>query len=107
MCGIVGILGTNEAAPILIDALKRLEYRGYDSAGIATVDAGQLGRRRAMGKLVNLSNLLMHEPITGKSGIGNTRWATHGAPNVITWCLCLLGLEMPSLKVLLNHLVVQ
>ncbi len=83
MCGIVGILGTHEAAPILIEALKRLEYRGYDSAGIATVDAGQLGRRRAMGKLVNLADLLMHEPITGKSGIGHTRWATHGVPNVI------------------------
>ncbi len=83
MCGIVGILGTHEAAPILVDALKRLEYRGYDSAGIATVNQGSLGRRRAMGKLVNLSDLLMHEPITGKSGIGHTRWATHGAPNVI------------------------
>ncbi|MEH6361080.1 MAG: glutamine--fructose-6-phosphate transaminase (isomerizing), partial [Amylibacter sp.] len=83
MCGIVGILGDHEAAPILIDALKRLEYRGYDSAGIATVDAGSLGRRRAMGKLINLSDLLMHEPITGKSGIGHTRWATHGAPTVI------------------------
>jgi glucosamine--fructose-6-phosphate aminotransferase (isomerizing) len=83
MCGIVGILGEHEAAPILIDALKRLEYRGYDSAGIATVDAGKLGRRRAVGKLVNLSDLLMHKPITGKSGIGHTRWATHGAPNVV------------------------
>jgi glucosamine--fructose-6-phosphate aminotransferase (isomerizing) len=83
MCGIVGILGEHEAAPILIDALKRLEYRGYDSAGIATVDAGKLGRRRAVGKLVNLSDLLMHQPITGKSGIGHTRWATHGAPNVV------------------------
>jgi glutamine---fructose-6-phosphate transaminase (isomerizing) len=83
MCGIVGILGEHEAAPILIDALKRLEYRGYDSAGIATVNAGKLGRRRAVGKLVNLSDLLMHEPITGKSGIGHTRWATHGAPNVV------------------------
>jgi len=83
MCGIVGILGEHEAAPILIDALKRLEYRGYDSAGIATVDAGKLGRRRAVGKLINLSDLLMHQPITGKSGIGHTRWATHGAPNVV------------------------
>ncbi len=83
MCGIVGILGEHEAAPILVDALKRLEYRGYDSAGIATVDAGKLGRRRAVGKLINLSDLLMHQPITGKSGIGHTRWATHGAPNVV------------------------
>ncbi len=83
MCGIVGILGNHEAAPILVDALKRLEYRGYDSAGIATVDAGKLGRRRAVGKLVNLSDLLVHNPIAGKSGIGHTRWATHGVPNVV------------------------
>lgn len=83
MCGIVGILGNHEAAPILVDALKRLEYRGYDSAGIATVDAGKLGRRRAVGKLVNLSDLLVHEPIKGKAGIGHTRWATHGVPNVV------------------------
>ena len=82
MCGIVGILGNNEAAPILVDGLKRLEYRGYDSAGIATVHDGKLERRRAVGKLVNLSNKLVHEPIRGKVGIGHTRWATHGAPNV-------------------------
>ncbi len=83
MCGIVGILGNHEAAPILVDALKRLEYRGYDSAGIATVDAGKLGRRRAVGKLVNLSDLLVHNPIAGKAGIGHTRWATHGVPNIV------------------------
>ena len=82
MCGIIGILGNNEAAPILVDGLKRLEYRGYDSAGIATVHDGKLERRRAVGKLVNLSNKLVHEPIRGKVGIGHTRWATHGAPNV-------------------------
>ncbi|GFE51283.1 glutamine--fructose-6-phosphate aminotransferase [isomerizing] [Roseobacter cerasinus] len=82
MCGIVGVLGSHEAAPILVEALKRLEYRGYDSAGIATVEDGQLDRRRAVGKLINLSDLLMHEPLTGKSGIGHTRWATHGAPSV-------------------------
>ncbi len=82
MCGIVGILGAHEAAPILVEALKRLEYRGYDSAGIATVNAGHLDRRRAMGKLVNLADLLVHEPLAGKSGIGHTRWATHGAPSV-------------------------
>lgn len=79
MCGIVGVLGHHEAAPILVEALKRLEYRGYDSAGIATVQDGRLDRRRAMGKLVNLSDLLVHEPLAGKSGIGHTRWATHGA----------------------------
>lgn len=82
MCGIVGVLGNHEAAPILVEALKRLEYRGYDSAGIATVNAGELRRRRAVGKLVNLSDLLVHEPLAGKSGIGHTRWATHGAPSV-------------------------
>ncbi|MGR3839675.1 MAG: glutamine--fructose-6-phosphate transaminase (isomerizing) [Cognatishimia sp.] len=82
MCGIVGVLGHNQAAPILVEALKRLEYRGYDSAGIATVHEGQLDRRRAVGKLVNLSDLLVHEPLAGKSGIGHTRWATHGAPSV-------------------------
>ncbi len=82
MCGIVGVLGNHEAAPILVEALKRLEYRGYDSAGIATVNDGTLARRRAVGKLVNLSDLLVHEPLAGKSGIGHTRWATHGAPTV-------------------------
>ena len=82
MCGIVGVLGDHEVAPILVEALKRLEYRGYDSAGIATVNEGELDRRRAVGKLFNLSDLLVHEPLAGKSGIGHTRWATHGAPNV-------------------------
>jgi len=80
MCGIVGVLGNHEASPLLLDALKRLEYRGYDSAGIATVSSGQLDRRRAVGKLVNLSDLLVHAPLRGKAGIGHTRWATHGAP---------------------------
>ncbi|MFU8882527.1 MAG: glutamine--fructose-6-phosphate transaminase (isomerizing) [Rhodobacterales bacterium] len=83
MCGIVGVLGNHEAAPLLVEALKRLEYRGYDSAGIATVQKGRLDRRRAVGKLVNLSDLLVHEPLAGKSGIGHTRWATHGAPSVL------------------------
>jgi glucosamine--fructose-6-phosphate aminotransferase (isomerizing) len=82
MCGIVGVLGDHEAAPLLVEALKRLEYRGYDSAGIATINDGHLDRRRAVGKLVNLSDLLVHDPLPGKSGIGHTRWATHGAPSV-------------------------
>lgn len=82
MCGIVGILGSHEVAPIILDALKRLEYRGYDSAGIATINDGALDRRRAVGKLVELSDLLVHDPLPGKSGIGHTRWATHGAANV-------------------------
>lgn len=81
MCGIVGILGTHEVAPQLVEALRRLEYRGYDSAGIATVHDGHLDRRRAMGKLVNLSDALVHHPLAGKSGIGHTRWATHGEPS--------------------------
>ena len=79
MCGIIGVLGNHEVAPLLVEALKRLEYRGYDSAGIATVNHGTLDRRRAVGKLVNLSDLLVHDPLAGKSGIGHTRWATHGA----------------------------
>ncbi len=82
MCGIVGVLGKHEVAPTLVEALRRLEYRGYDSAGIATLNDGHLDRRRAVGKLVNLSDLLVHDPLAGKSGIGHTRWATHGAPSV-------------------------
>jgi glutamine---fructose-6-phosphate transaminase (isomerizing) len=82
MCGIVGVLGDHEVAPLLVEALKRLEYRGYDSAGIATVDGGNLDRRRAVGKLVNLSDLLVHNPLAGKAGIGHTRWATHGTATV-------------------------
>ncbi|MFA7432270.1 MAG: glutamine--fructose-6-phosphate transaminase (isomerizing) [Gemmobacter sp.] len=82
MCGIVGVLGNHEVGPLLVEALKRLEYRGYDSAGIATVNGGRLDRRRAVGKLVNLSDLLVHRPLAGKAGIGHTRWATHGAATV-------------------------
>ena len=82
MCGIIGVLGNHEVAPLLVEALKRLEYRGYDSAGIATVNGGRLDRRRAVGKLVNLSDLLVHDPLPGKAGIGHTRWATHGAATV-------------------------
>jgi glucosamine--fructose-6-phosphate aminotransferase (isomerizing) len=80
MCGIVGILGRKPVAPLIVDALKRLEYRGYDSAGIATLEEGSLTRRRAGGKLVNLEARLKAEPLGGTAGIGHTRWATHGAP---------------------------
>ena len=80
MCGIVGILGREAVAGQLVDALKRLEYRGYDSAGVATVVNGHLERRRAEGKLKNLEAKLASEPLAGLSGIGHTRWATHGAP---------------------------
>jgi glucosamine--fructose-6-phosphate aminotransferase (isomerizing) len=82
MCGIIGILGRHQVAPLLVEGLKRLEYRGYDSAGIATVHDGRLDRRRAVGKLVNLSDLLVHDPLPGQAGIGHTRWATHGAATV-------------------------
>jgi glutamine---fructose-6-phosphate transaminase (isomerizing) len=80
MCGIIGIIGTEPAAPQLIDALKRLEYRGYDSAGVATLEHGVLTRRRAEGKLKNLETRLAREPLSGTIGIGHTRWATHGRP---------------------------
>jgi glucosamine--fructose-6-phosphate aminotransferase (isomerizing) len=81
MCGIVGILGRQPVAEQMVDALKRLEYRGYDSAGVATLENGRLTRRRAAGKLRNLETKLRGEPLTGLIGIGHTRWATHGKPN--------------------------
>ena len=81
MCGIVGIVGHTPVAPLIVDALKRLEYRGYDSAGVATILHGNLGRRRAEGKLINLERRLQAEPLDGLIGIGHTRWATHGVPN--------------------------
>jgi glucosamine--fructose-6-phosphate aminotransferase (isomerizing) len=81
MCGIVGILGREPVAAHLVDALKRLEYRGYDSAGIATLDHGTLARRRAQGKLKALEDKLVKQPLGGLSGIGHTRWATHGKPS--------------------------
>ncbi|HUI12237.1 MAG TPA: glutamine--fructose-6-phosphate transaminase (isomerizing) [Xanthobacteraceae bacterium] len=80
MCGIIGVIGQEPAAPQLIDALKRLEYRGYDSAGVATLESGKLTRRRAEGKLKNLEARLVREPLAGTIGIGHTRWATHGRP---------------------------
>src|ERR1044071_4143642 len=80
MCGIVGILGTQDEAQRLFDGLKRLEYRGYDSAGIATLHDGGIDRRRAEGKLVNLGRKLEEDPLPGLIGIAHTRWATHGAP---------------------------
>ena len=80
MCGIIGIIGGEPVAPQLIDALKRLEYRGYDSAGVATLEHGSLTRRRAEGKLKNLELKLAREPLSGTIGIGHTRWATHGRP---------------------------
>jgi len=81
MCGIIGIIGKTDVAPLLVDGLKRLEYRGYDSAGVATVVNGAFERRRAEGKLTNLEALLERRPVKGTTGIGHTRWATHGVPN--------------------------
>jgi glucosamine--fructose-6-phosphate aminotransferase (isomerizing) len=83
MCGIVGIIGKAEVAPLLLDGLKRLEYRGYDSAGIATLVEGRIDRRRAEGKLGNLASRLEKHPLPGVIGIAHTRWATHGRPNEI------------------------
>jgi glucosamine--fructose-6-phosphate aminotransferase (isomerizing) len=80
MCGIIGIAGTREVAPLIVEALKRLEYRGYDSAGVATLVDGRIERRRSPGKLVELVQLLKEKPLAGFTGIGHTRWATHGAP---------------------------
>jgi glucosamine--fructose-6-phosphate aminotransferase (isomerizing) len=80
MCGIIGIAGTRDVAPLIVEALKRLEYRGYDSAGVATLVAGHIERRRSPGKLVELVQLLKEKPLAGFTGIGHTRWATHGAP---------------------------
>jgi glucosamine--fructose-6-phosphate aminotransferase (isomerizing) len=81
MCGIVGIIGKTPVAPQIVEALKRLEYRGYDSAGVATLEEGRLDRRRAEGKLRNLETKLSQAPLSGAIGIGHTRWATHGKPN--------------------------
>ncbi|MBN8889660.1 MAG: glutamine--fructose-6-phosphate transaminase (isomerizing), partial [Rhodospirillales bacterium] len=80
MCGIIGVIGTGPASPLLVDTLRRLEYRGYDSAGVATLVNGHIERRRAPGKLANLAAVLAAQPLSGSTGIGHTRWATHGAP---------------------------
>ena len=81
MCGIIGIIGAAPACPILVDGLKRLEYRGYDSAGLATLVVGRIERRRAEGKIANLEAVLAENPLSGTTGISHTRWATHGSPS--------------------------
>src|SRR5262245_36847713 len=81
MCGIVGYVGPRDATPILIDGLRRLEYRGYDSAGVAVLANGSVERRRAPGKLRNLEGVLAQSPLSGSVGLGHTRWATHGRPS--------------------------
>ena len=83
MCGIVGIIAKREVTPLLVEGLKRLEYRGYDSAGIATLANGHIKRRRAQGKIGNLEAKLAERPIAGTIGIAHTRWATHGVPNEV------------------------
>src|SRR5258708_33537481 len=80
MCGIVGYVGPRNATPLILGGLKRLEYRGYDSAGIAVIEDQQIGLRRDVGKLENLERLVNAQPLTGRVGIGHTRWATHGQP---------------------------
>ncbi|MEI6702576.1 MAG: glutamine--fructose-6-phosphate aminotransferase, partial [Deltaproteobacteria bacterium] len=80
MCGIVGYIGGQQATPVILEGLKKLEYRGYDSAGIATLANGESSVRRSEGKLVNLENILREQPLSGFIGIGHTRWATHGRP---------------------------
>ena len=81
MCGIVGYIGNRNATPIILNGLKRLEYRGYDSAGMAVIDNDHIEIRRDAGKLRNLEELVFQQPIKGKMGIGHTRWATHGEPS--------------------------
>ncbi|HMA19290.1 MAG TPA: glutamine--fructose-6-phosphate aminotransferase, partial [Gemmatimonadaceae bacterium] len=81
MCGIVGYVGDRAATPLLIDGLKRLEYRGYDSAGVAILNGKGVETRKAAGKISRLEAVLASNPVSGNSGIAHTRWATHGAPN--------------------------
>lgn len=81
MCGIVGYIGHRNAVPLVLDGLQRLEYRGYDSAGVAVIHEGQIKIRRDVGKLINLRNKVESGPIEGTIGIGHTRWATHGEPS--------------------------
>src|SRR5215467_3784987 len=80
MCGIIGYIGPKDVVPVLIDGLRRLEYRGYDSAGVAVVRDGQVELRRSAGKLSRLEDVITGHPITGEYGVGHTRWATHGRP---------------------------
>src|SRR5437762_836093 len=80
MCGIIGYIGPKDVVPVLIDGLRRLEYRGYDSAGVAVVSNGEVDLRRSAGKLSNLEQIIGSDPISGDYGVGHTRWATHGRP---------------------------
>jgi len=82
MCGIIGYIGRSEAAPILIDGLRRLEYRGYDSAGVATLANGEMELRKCTGRIASLAQLIQKDPAHGTAGVGHTRWATHGSVTV-------------------------
>jgi glucosamine--fructose-6-phosphate aminotransferase (isomerizing) len=81
MCGIIGYTGPNPCVEILVDGLRRLEYRGYDSAGIAVLADGEIAVRKSQGKIARLTDLIAREPVSGTCGIGHTRWATHGRPS--------------------------
>src|SRR5438552_14079807 len=81
MCGIVGYLGRKTAAPLLLEGLRRLEYRGYDSAGVCTLNDGRLQVRKCVGRVARLVKLLARKPVSGNLGISHTRWATHGLPS--------------------------
>ena len=81
MCGIIGVLSDEEVTPTILEVLRKLEYRGYDSAGLATIQNSRIERRRAKGKIRNLEVLVKEKPLSGHIGIGHTRWATHGAPS--------------------------
>jgi glucosamine--fructose-6-phosphate aminotransferase (isomerizing) len=114
MCGIVGILGKETVAPAIVEALKRLEYRGYDSAGVATLEKGAIGRRRAVGKLRNLDEVLRAQPLAGRSGIGHTRWATHGGvtetnahPHVVDGVAIVHNGIIENFRVLKDELVAE
>ena len=81
MCGIIGYVGSKDVVPILLESLKKLEYRGYDSAGIAVIEEGKIQRRRVKGKISGLEKSLEEQPLAGHFGLGHTRWATHGRPS--------------------------
>lgn len=81
MCGIIGCTGARDTVPVLLEGLRRLEYRGYDSAGIAVLNGGRIERRRVKGKIRDLEDHLRSNPLTGFCGVGHTRWATHGRPS--------------------------